>query len=271
MASIVAHGIDRLHAISAIVSEGEVLFTGDTLGYVKKWKVRCDQHFELYEDQLFRAHNEQIEGLTMAAGGQFLATFASDMNVRLWFVETCEYIGTFHEENSWACNDQETWAKISPAEIDQRHFKETPRPSGEHEIVRFVPANTSARPTIVGQESRRSTDEQPLQTFDMTEIRQVFNEFFESSIGSNIQKVKAEEQILHLSRLENPVVVPARSHEMPLTARPPELIARVRGLLHGTTADAQKGQNSQSVKADHVRLPIKTPKQKKQRLRITQA
>jgi hypothetical protein len=122
---------------------------------------------------------------------------------------------------------------------------------------------------LANPEKPVSVDDQIRPTFDITEIWQVFNEFFESPTGSDIQKQRTEQQILHLSNIDSPPLVPARSHEMPLTARPPELIARVRD-LHRNPFEEQKRSSLQTARVDQIRLPIRTPKQKKRWLRIVQ-
>jgi WD40 repeat protein len=272
MASVAAHGINRAHSISAIVSNKDVLFTGDTLGYVKKWRIKCETNFELYEDRIFRAHTEQIQGFSFAGEGELLATFAGDMNVRLWFVQTCEYIGTFHEENSWMCNNEETWGKTSPAEIDPRHFSDDPNPPQEHEPIRLSVSQPRSRsvtaPGPLPQEEEAPPQEEAPETFDMTKIRQVFNEFFENPIVGPGPTGVAEPPRPRVTRIETRISPQSRSHLMPLTARPPELISRVRGLLRGL--DARGARSQSSSKTDHVRLPIRTPKQKKQRLGVAQ-
>jgi hypothetical protein len=86
--------------------------------------VECNEtSFALYELGILRAYHKEIQRLLLRPGSRFLATTGADMYVRLFSVETCEFIGTFHREHCWDVNNRTTWEKGCAVEIESEHFQ----------------------------------------------------------------------------------------------------------------------------------------------------
>jgi hypothetical protein len=113
--------------------------------------------------------------------------------------------------------------------------------------------------------------EEVARRLEIAEMRQVFADFLDGPSSDASQKVKAEKQVRQLVRLHNVVPVATYSHEMKLTARPPELIGKVRGLLYEPWQGnpRTKPVERTTARVDTIKLPIKTTPQKPPRLRIS--
>lgn len=121
-----AHDITVRHALTALTmdSNGEFLYSGDSLGYVKKWKIKkLGDTIGLEAVDIHRCHRDEITSLNIVKDGQVLVTCGTDMCVRLYDAGDFTYIGFFSDETKWNYNDKTTWISETPFIIDERHFK----------------------------------------------------------------------------------------------------------------------------------------------------
>lgn len=145
-----AHGLKKPYILSAIEidSINGFLYTGDTFGYVKKWKLSFDPVFKLEPylpgfDSLKRCSNEEIKTILVIGNGRFIATECNDLTVRFWVTsinpsEEAElilgYLGFFSDINhsksknnsntGWDVFNIESSLKNDPFHADPEHFKE---------------------------------------------------------------------------------------------------------------------------------------------------
>lgn len=124
-----SHGITRKYSLTSLVAdkENDFLYSSDTLGYVRKFKLST-----LEPLQLTRCHLDDIVSLTLMNHGKHIVTTGVDKTIRLWDTETFGYYGIFYdfEKDSWSTDTEEIGPNQSPFQIDQQHFK--PRPPPKH-------------------------------------------------------------------------------------------------------------------------------------------
>ena len=125
--TVAAHSIIVPHALSAIYCDAKrkFLYTADTLGYVKKWRLLINDntvHLDVV-GHIVRCHNDEITAILVVNDGRFVVTCGVDMMVRVWSAETFEFVGFFSDESSWDIYDPDTWAKDAGFEVDPKHFE----------------------------------------------------------------------------------------------------------------------------------------------------
>jgi WD40 repeat protein len=119
-----AHCLSVRHSLSALAVDREngVLYTGDTLGYVRKWSITTGERFGLNGQGIARCHPDEITHIVIVGAGARVATVGADMCVRLWDAGRLEYIGLFTETSRWDVGSRETWVGGWPFTLDPEHF-----------------------------------------------------------------------------------------------------------------------------------------------------
>lgn len=121
-----AHEITARHSLTTITidHENEFLFTGDTLGYVKKWKIKkIGDTIGLEGVDIHRCHRDEITAIVLVKENKVLVTCGTDKCVRLYDASDFTYIGFFSDETKWNYEDKTTWVNEAPFLTDERHFK----------------------------------------------------------------------------------------------------------------------------------------------------
>ncbi|OHT10832.1 EF hand family protein [Tritrichomonas foetus] len=130
--SVSAHDLSKPYILSSIVidEENHFLYTADTFGYVRKWKLTLDI-FSITPLVIKRCSIVEITSLLLLEDGQFLATCGTDKIIRMWGTENFEYYGFFHDDSKWTLGD-ETTVLPEPYELEKTHFeKPTVIPNGK--------------------------------------------------------------------------------------------------------------------------------------------
>lgn len=142
-----AHDIKKPYILSAIEIDHEngFLYTGDTFGYVKKWKLLFEPVFKIEPYlpgllSLKRCSQEEINTILVVNHGNFIVTSSNDRIVRFWVTSpkqesegdvTLFYLGFFNDTNNnsnskksgWDIFDIQSSIKKNPFEIDRKHFE----------------------------------------------------------------------------------------------------------------------------------------------------
>ena len=97
------------------------LYVGDTLGYMKKWKVKFDEinGIVLEKAGFWRLHRDEITSISLLSDG-FIATTGVDNCVRMWSPDF-DYVGVYTDNSKWDTKDKETWIVEKPFEMDPKH------------------------------------------------------------------------------------------------------------------------------------------------------
>ena len=121
-----AHTIYVQYSIIEIIAsdDHQNVYTADTLGYVKKWKVEHDPVINIVPECFVRCANKGISTILLVDENRFLLTCSSDMCVRVWSTENeMKYVGHFHEEgDKWDLEDDSSWVGESPFQVDSNHM-----------------------------------------------------------------------------------------------------------------------------------------------------
>jgi WD40 repeat protein len=253
LSSVEAHGITKEHSITAIAVSATKMFTGDSLGYLRKWRV--EDRMTLIPGPLFRGHLAAIRSVVLTPDGNFLVSGGSDMNVRLFFAETCEYIGLFHQCNSWTLEDPTTWAGLPPADVDMSHFTEAKMPV---EMIRTIPLGSGKAKAETDNMVRVEIPplEVPPPPADFGQALSTLEQFFATPTVDMARKLETT----HGEILPRPLR-PDRP-QLALTARPAELLGKVQGLLKDPSRHRRgRGDGGSSTREEACRMPIVTPKQ----------
>jgi WD40 repeat protein len=122
--SILGHGLAIRHSLSAIGLDefNSVLYTGDTFGYVKQWKIDVSNGIELQEIKIRRFHGEEIKSIVVLNNGAFIATVGADRCLRLWKAQSFEHVGVFTADSHWDINDNSTYDPKPPYDVEYEHF-----------------------------------------------------------------------------------------------------------------------------------------------------
>jgi WD40 repeat protein len=110
--SVVGHNSFTPHAISALAADetGGIFFSGDRLGYVKKWGMAVWPKISLEPFSIVRCHEEEISALVLLNRGMFLATCSTDRCVHFWRTDDMRYIGFFGSDHGWNIETETTWS-----------------------------------------------------------------------------------------------------------------------------------------------------------------
>jgi WD40 repeat protein len=258
--SIAAHGILASHALSAMASDDAhgFLFTADTLGYVKKWKVRMEHLCYLEGVGIWRCAHDEITTIISIRDGRFLVLAGVDMNVRLWDAQTFQCVGMLYEQHVWNLNDPQTWLGESPFEVGSDHFSDrtglpisTSRQSGGSMKLTDLGATAlQASPVFTLESAREEPEPHP---FSFDEATKVIQDMIDT-LGKPQEMPSAliPELLSSQPRVQHP--------ELQGTIRPMELVAKIHGMWNRprTTEATTHGKRP-------LRMPIVTPKSQTRR------
>jgi hypothetical protein len=114
-----AHSISLPHYIEAIAGRDNYFYTGDTLGYIKRFVVLERPAFSLTHGDIFRASEDTILDILILDDPEYIAVSSADWCVRLWNVERQTLIGVFHESAVWDLSND---GCANPFSINPNHF-----------------------------------------------------------------------------------------------------------------------------------------------------
>ena len=122
--SFFAQDLTVATSISALFYDEKTnfLFTGDSFGYVKQWKVTNDNdNLKFDKVGFWRLHRDEITSISTTDNG-FVITCGIDNCVRLWSPEF-DFVGLYTDESKWNIDDKETWVIEKPFDVDPKHFQ----------------------------------------------------------------------------------------------------------------------------------------------------
>lgn len=261
--SRLAHSIYVPHSISALTydEKNQVLYTADTLGYVKSWSLTFGDDYELEEKKIYRCHNDEITSLIVLFNGDFIATCGIDLTIRVWKAETFEYLGFFSEESHWSLEDETTWVGKSPFEPEEKHFAHVIKKLSTNltsvRSLRMLPSimehqTQRGDPTTRSQEDK-SSDEEAMKPYNFIEVGRAIEEY------TNVSHIKAKPK----STFEE-IEMDKENYEPPQLAtstRPVDLISTIGTLItrQPQTDFSRRKKVSSSMsqaKAHIIRAPI---------------
>jgi WD40 repeat protein len=221
IASLSAHCIVTRHAISALAADENsgLLFSGDTLGYVKKWRISVQPKFSFEPVTIVRCHQDEISALVLVNQGRFLVTCSSDRCVRLWQTEGMRYVGFFGSDKRWDIDNEATWSTEIVCEPDPIHFTVPQAASAPQRSQRPSVKARRADPADIYFSDQ--ADEEP---FNLQEARHVIEEY--TQLWPGVMKPLPQPEDL---RPRAPI--PQRTAGLQETIRPSELIDELDTLM----------------------------------------
>jgi WD40 repeat protein len=262
--SFAAHAVLVPHALSAMASDDahSFLFTADTLGYVKKWKVRLEHLCYLEGIGIWRCAHDEITTIIPIRDGRFLVLAGVDMDVRLWDAETFQCVGMLYEEHVWNLSDNQTWLGESPFEVGPNHFSD--RTALKHSLSRMsgmgIKLAAIDTTTLLVSEAYplESNREEPApHPFSFDEATKVIQDMMDT-LGKPQEMPSA---LVPESLSSQP---PVQHPELQGTIRPMELVAKIQAMWNRprTTEATTHGKRP-------LRMPIVTPKSQTKRVNHT--
>ncbi|KAK8893405.1 hypothetical protein M9Y10_021825 [Tritrichomonas musculus] len=278
--SLEAHKIIVQHSITAIAAsvDDEVIFTADTLGYVKRWNCKVSDTDQtaliLSESFIERCHNSEIRSLVLCYNNEFLATCGADQCVRLWKKDTFEYVGFFSESSKWNLHDPETWIKKPPFEKEEVHFYRKSEndklresllinnDSNENFELKGVYTKTNRTEFDMNNENNNnnsvtdSADQKNEQSdlFNPEMIRKALDEYTDET-DSAIRK--KQDDIMEAIRANDHAIEPLKKPKLlQMSQRPNELIRNITKILN-------KNNPSRTAAAPVLKIPMIPPKRSK--------
>ena len=126
--SFQAHNITVRHSLTSIEIDKKnmLLYSADTLGYVKKWTLFFNEKngcYDVKDGSIFRCHRDEIISIALVKDGEFLATSSTDLCVRLFRTSDFSYVNYFSDETKWDLQNPQTWINEAPFIVDENHFK----------------------------------------------------------------------------------------------------------------------------------------------------
>lgn len=264
LSTINAHKIIVQHSITVIctsVDDG-MIFTADTLGYVKRWN--CDNsksdpnNLILTESAIERCHSSEIRSLVLCYNNEFLASCGADQCVRIWKKDTFEYVGFFSDVSNWNLNDKKTWIGKSPFEIDEYHFEKKKTDEDQIELTLKSDNDSNENFDFPPVSRRRSTsyadqshndnnknnggsgsniDQEDQDQFDTEKIRKAIDEYTDEATNYGIKK--RHESIMESIRASERVKEPAKKPKLfQMSQRPNELIGTITKILNKNNPDS---------------------------------
>jgi WD40 repeat protein len=238
------------------------LFTADTLGYVKKWKVRLEHLCYLEGVGIWRCAHDEITTIIPIRDGRFLVLAGVDMNVRLWDAETFQCVGMLYEEHVWNLSDAQTWLGDSPFEVGRDHFSDPvslrrsiSRISGLSVKLTALENTTPPTSQVFALESTREEPEDHPFSFD--EATKVIQDMMDT-LGKPQEMPSA---LVPESLSSQP---PVQHPELQGTIRPMELVAKIQAMWNRPRTSEVTTHGKRPL-----RMPIVTPKSQTRRVSHT--
>ena len=261
--TIAAHGIIVPHAISAMHCDvkRKFLYTADTLGYVKKWRLLINEENVLLDvcGSIVRCHNDEITTILAVHNGQFVVTCGIDMMVRVWSATTVELVGFFSDQSLWNIYDEETWARDSGFEVDPKHFEKKNHlaPVSSKKSLGSVLGSRKSllmwdpKPSTIAEEPAIIEEETPQEKpFSLDEFGALVDDCMQRS-SSQSRARRAE--LKHQLNAPHTFVFP----ELQTTSRPGDLIGTIGGLItRGSPAKSKRQIQTATVPKRKCRMPI---------------
>ncbi|EAY08585.1 hypothetical protein TVAG_191080 [Trichomonas vaginalis G3] len=266
-----AHDTVVKSSITDIKSFGKLMYTADTLGYVREWIINEEGQFEMIPGKIERCARDEIRQIEIVSQGKFIITIALDMCALLWRSGDFEYVGLFDGNHFWNLQDEKTWKKDKPFLPDEKHFarEKTSTLLGEKRSSRNSVAmslrsarlsNNSNHMILSSQKqvsvfdqnnfiketaeegikppaktSQTKHEERPKTVVDPELFGKTLTEYFNGNDG--------HDEIVEISKNYMPEMAPnnrnnffEKPRELQMTSRPNDLVMRVTTLMKPSTA-----------------------------------
>jgi WD40 repeat protein len=232
---------------------GSLLYTADTLGYIKKWKISLTHIGHVEPQGLTRISNDEITKMMTIRDGKFLIVATSDMNVSVWHAATFQLVGMLCEGKQWKLTDESTWVGQNPFEPHPDHFVPL-SPMGATSLttasVKSTRVLSGVRSMVFGSlsDTKEVDEEKPFTMADanqaMAEITDVF------SRGRDLPK------LMHTEPARTKAELPTA---LPSTIRPMELVSKIHAIWNRPKTVQEAGKRSLRKATLRLPIPTKTP------------
>lgn len=294
-----AHGLIVQHSITALDSYNqEILLSGDTFGYVKKWTIntkieQCSEtatppnnrkpsfhvcktashfhYFSLMPIDIHRCHTVDILDIKIVNDGKFFATSGADMKTRLFSMESFEFVGLFHFDSNWNLNDKLTWEMKCPnTEIEQKHFSQQ-QDKNINDTIAFVFNDekddvedevihmTKSNSTLKDNQNLAEQADEDSVEFSAESTRNLIEDFITEE-EKITKKFSVEKYKQELSRFDAKMNKKP-SHLLQTSMRPNELVSKITNFMNSPWS-GNPGRKIDVVKESNkpvLRLPIGVP------------
>ena len=248
--------------------EKELVYSADSLGYVKKWELRKVPMPELVMVSFIRCANKGISVMKLICGGKYLLTCSTDSLVMMWETEDMSYIGCFKEGSRWNLADKSTWIMKSPYEIDQNH---TTRVERAKRIAKNMSIKSSRSfkdllgfPAVMAKETELQKDkkdheeeEEERKPFDYEAVGRVFENYFSEVQEEDMSRYEYASIRNHITASKS--AADKGRFELNLNSKPQDLIEQINFLYKPTqpVANTSKQAEVKSVAAKLVKPNLK--------------
>lgn len=257
----VAHGLLINHEITAIYYSKyhQFLYTADSLGYVKKWKIEMSDDFQLAAINIYRCHLDEIYHLFDCMNGKFVVTTGYDMCVRVWNSPDFRSVGFFSDESSWNIHDKSTWAKENPFECDPYHFKDDKKSSENiTHYLSFLPSlNQTPNDRSHNNIFQSSTLQSEINSFegplDSEKYLNFITDFFNNEYipAERLKTHENKEDSLPMAEI-TPIKIPNEMHPQDTIDHIKAILAKPKMLINRTKGEESK----KSARRSPIPMPI---------------
>jgi hypothetical protein len=230
--SILGHGLVVRHSLSAMGLDefNSILYTGDTFGYVKQWRIDRSNGIALEETKIGRFHGEEITSIVVVNNGAFIATVGADRCLRLWKSQSFEYVAVFTVNSHWNIDDMSTYDMKPPYDLEYEHFglQKTEIPQIKSMITGSLPDLLFSSRQLLEERPRsvlvdRGSDEpeEPAGTMELSEMRKVLDEFMADASHGQTADSDIFKEMKERDTLREPI---PRPRLLQMSTRPQDLI-----------------------------------------------
>jgi len=258
------HRIYTHYSLTSIAGDNDnhYVFSADTLGYVKKWRLQTSPRISLEDITIRRCCNDELTSVGLIRNNQLLVTCGFDMCVRIWDATNFDYLNFLHQGVQWSISNTDTWKIDCPFASDPIHFtkKEQKLTTMQTRSMRQFPAflvsgraptNIPSKVNVVQPSPKNEKKEE--KPFNYEQISETFYEYLSTP------QVDIRETVLFdfMDRDLNTNTTLAKSSTLKTSLKPMELFGQFDNLFSNT--DSSKGRNERAMTANIVRPQIKTP------------
>ncbi|OHS99546.1 EF hand family protein [Tritrichomonas foetus] len=253
LATLSAHSIVLKHSISALEydSKNQVLYTGDSLGHVKKWSCVFDVENGQVQINPITIKRMSLEEITfiIAFKDDILLTCSDSKCVDLWKSEN--QIGKFTDDSSWSLLDQDTWTSENILELDKNSFRIDQSTISAKRSLRCVPSFRTSflhsyKDIKIAQAIKEEEEEKPL---DFNEFGKTLDEFLANSNHGFKLDLPSPKSIIYTKKKSN------LQNDFKMSTRPSDIITNMSKLVNRPMTTATLKDTSKML----IRPPTMKP------------
>ena len=217
--ALLGQSIYQKHSLTSLIVDkiNLFLYSSDTLGYVKKWKINLidNESIEIIPIEIYRCHYDEILSLLLVLNNNYILTISVDNCIKLFHTENFLYVGFFNDESNWLLKDQSTWKIKRNIENDPQHFvrplklNKTKSQIGLVKSLRNLPIFKPENEEINKQNNNKEIPIKEIesnQRVNYLELGKAIEEFYSSSLSEkplSLQNDLEEKDNNHISNYIN--------------------------------------------------------------------